>query len=187
MMVWMMTAMSSTQQGEQKMKWREEKRINEKITNNNNNNNIEFEHIFPLELLLSPDTKWNSLEMKSTTMCMWMYIHTSSDNVSKLPLSSPLLFSLPNSLCAFSLSSFGCGVFCRTNGVSLSRTESSENFTECVRDASRSSHPSESESSLSCPSGKFGKLFKFFRKINLIAKLIEINKWNKEKIKINSN
>lgn len=81
-------------------------------------------------------------------------IFTSSDRVSKLPPSSALFFSFANNLCALSFNSFGCGVFCRTNGVSLSAMpESSENLTECVRDASRSSHASESDdTSSSCPS-----------------------------------
>lgn len=78
--------------------------------------------------------------------CRWNVTKlTSSLTVSKLAPSSNLLFSFANNLWAFALSSFGWGVFWRTNGVSLSMIpESSENLTECVRDASLSSHPSES-------------------------------------------
>lgn len=64
--------------------------------------------------------------------------------------------SFENSLCAFALSSFGCGVFCRTNGVSLSALESSLNLTEWVREFSRASQSSLSDSSrLSAGEEKF--------------------------------
>lgn len=56
--------------------------------------------------------------------------------------------SFENNLCAFALSSFGCGVFWRTNGVvSFSAAESSLNFTCDTLDASRASQSSLSDSS----------------------------------------
>lgn len=60
---------------------------------------------------------------------------------------SSSFLSFENSLCAFALSSFGWGVFCLTKGVSLSALESSLNLTEWVREFSRASQSSLSDSS----------------------------------------
>jgi hypothetical protein len=65
-----------------------------------------------------------------------------------VPRFSSSFLSFENNLWAFALSSFGCGVFCLTNGVvSLSVAESSLNLTCEIREDSRASQSSLSDSS----------------------------------------